>query len=447
VTHVIQKKTNRHLIQISTTQQTKKRNQKREIMTVEPAKFVVPPCQVIGDLDLSLLLTPLRRIFNSNNLSKFPGTLPVSVSHKHIEDIRLGAYVVTPKADGVRVFIYINNTSVVAIRRDMRYRVLAAKPIEQIQLMTVDKSTITATATTATTSTTTTTTTTTTEESIPVRQQEQEEEQEGPANKKQKVKMDTKEDEKEKDGNIRPATSSPLTVLDCEMMAPGKMGNISILVFDALLIDGVSVIDQTFEDRHEAMRKWIHRGSNGNHNNADDDSMPSTQSVLSHLEMPSAVPTARLVFGENSSSSMTITLTPKSIYPSYHLPLLTHDHNSSFVTDGYILMRRLTRYSPFRCDPLACLKWKPIHDITVDFKVVSRQGVVYICTGFTDDIYEIVDTRVFGPFTGYVVECRFFNNIWVPIRLRTDKTCGNDICTVEATVDNILNEIKIEDLY
>jgi hypothetical protein len=83
-------------------------------------------------------------------------------------------------------------------------------------------------------------------------------------------------------------------------------------------------------------------------------------------------------------------------------------------------------------------KWKPFDHITVDF-MYDRDGYLCIQGG-------AVSKANFQANVGSIVECRFEKGVWIPVKVRTDKTYPNNRRTYERTLVNIREDIKFTEL-
>jgi hypothetical protein len=112
----------------------------------------------------------------------------------------------------------------------------------------------------------------------------------------------------------------------------------------------------------------------------------------------------------------------------------------SYDTDGYIFtpvdepVKMETHETMF--------KWKPRDKITIDFLVTNkvmcvwdrRHGMVHIQDGAEEHM------------EGCIVECKYENTMWIPVKIRTDKLHPNNRRTYMRTLINIRENITIEEL-
>lgn len=83
-------------------------------------------------------------------------------------------------------------------------------------------------------------------------------------------------------------------------------------------------------------------------------------------------------------------------------------------------------------------KWKPLAHNTVDF-MYDRDGYLCIQGG-------AVSKAHFDAKVGSIIECRFEKGVWIPVKVRTDKTYPNNRRTYERTLVNIREDIKFTEL-
>lgn len=115
-----------------------------------------------------------------------------------------------------------------------------------------------------------------------------------------------------------------------------------------------------------------------------------------------------------------------------------------YETDGYIFtpvdepVRMETHETMF--------KWKPLHKITVDFKVriVNGRYELYVWDRGSY-VYESDLVGGFPNYDGKIVECKFDGNTWSPVKIRDDKPQPNNRRTFFRTMVNIRENIQPED--
>ena len=83
-------------------------------------------------------------------------------------------------------------------------------------------------------------------------------------------------------------------------------------------------------------------------------------------------------------------------------------------------------------------KWKPLDRITVDFKVDSG----YLC------IWErgkgLIKVQRTNAKEGLILECKYVDDMWVPVKVREDKDMPNNRRTMMRTMVNIREDIRIQ---
>ena len=167
------------------------------------------------------------------------------------------------------------------------------------------------------------------------------------------------------------------------------------------------------------------------------------------------------IIKNNTSSPNTLNLTVKDFYPFEDFDkFITEVYNKSDNNDGIIFMPENlpvisgTQYS--------MLKWKPENKHTFDFLIKESES------GFEAFVYHMGNLKLFAKIhmnaelgkkfiektktlEGYknecIVECTFNNETsnFEPILIRTDKTHPNSMRTIERTLFNINENIKISD--
>ena len=83
-------------------------------------------------------------------------------------------------------------------------------------------------------------------------------------------------------------------------------------------------------------------------------------------------------------------------------------------------------------------KWKPLAHNTVDF-MYDREGYLCVQGG-------AVSKARFEGRVGSIIECRLEKGVWIPVKVRTDKTYPNNRRTYERTLVNIREDIKFTEL-
>lgn len=91
-------------------------------------------------------------------------------------------------------------------------------------------------------------------------------------------------------------------------------------------------------------------------------------------------------------------------------------------------------------------KLKPQGTHTVDFILMDNNGTI----GIYDPRIkrDVAIGKIAGNYqAGCIVECEIVNNVWNVVCVRVDKKQSNDILTYEKTMLNIRENIKIEELF
>lgn len=83
-------------------------------------------------------------------------------------------------------------------------------------------------------------------------------------------------------------------------------------------------------------------------------------------------------------------------------------------------------------------KWKPTELNTVDF--VYKEG--YLCIQGP----KYIQKATFQAPEHSIIECKFENGVWLPVKTRTDKNYPNNLRTYQRTLVNIREDIKFSDI-
>lgn len=83
-------------------------------------------------------------------------------------------------------------------------------------------------------------------------------------------------------------------------------------------------------------------------------------------------------------------------------------------------------------------KWKPTELNTVDF--MYSGGYLYIQGP------RCIQKATFNTQEKAIVECKFENGLWLPLKIRTDKNYPNNLRTYQRTIVNIREDIKFSDI-
>lgn len=140
--------------------------------------------------------------------------------------------------------------------------------------------------------------------------------------------------------------------------------------------------------------------------------------------------------------SMGIKIKNKTVWPLSGLPHLDSLHHP-YETDGYVFtpvdepVRMETHETMF--------KWKPLERITVDFKVLEKNGGYGLYVWDRGNYVYESSIQNGEKYSGKIVECRFDGINWVPLKIRDDKPQPNNRRTYYRTLVNIRENIKISD--
>ena len=198
------------------------------------------------------------------------------------------------------------------------------------------------------------------------------------------------------------------TILDGELTVD-KHGRKCFILFDAVVVSGVTVSQLDLGSRIVAMRRGL-----------KDFKMHPTDPV--ELRMKS--------WSELSD----VNAAKKKIAEA----------NNVYHTDGVVLVPK--------DDPVVYgrnfdfFKMKPHGTHTVDFILMDNNGTigVYDPRSKRDVAIGKVDCT-YQP--GVVVECEIVNNVWRVVCVRTDKKQSNDLLTYEKTLLNIRENIQVDELF
>ena len=159
----------------------------------------------------------------------------------------------------------------------------------------------------------------------------------------------------------------------------------------------------------------------------------------------------------NITGSIKIELKKFYLFSDFENFLNNEYNTSKYEHDGIIFMPETlpvisgTQYSMF--------KWKPVEEHTIDFLMkknnddiecyVFNMGKLII---FSKIHYETEEGKKFIETTqslkNYnvecIVECKFIDNKFIPVLVRTDKNHANSLRTVERTLFNINENINID---
>jgi mRNA guanylyltransferase len=114
-----------------------------------------------------------------------------------------------------------------------------------------------------------------------------------------------------------------------------------------------------------------------------------------------------------------------------------------YETDGYIFtpvdepVRMETHETMF--------KWKPLNRITVDFKVMYKNGMYGLYVWDRGSYVYEAHVSNGEKYNDKIVECLFDGNAWTPIKIRLDKPRPNNRRTFYRTLVNIRENITVDD--
>ena len=91
-------------------------------------------------------------------------------------------------------------------------------------------------------------------------------------------------------------------------------------------------------------------------------------------------------------------------------------------------------------------KMKPHGTHTVDFILMDNNGTIGVYDPRSKR--DVAIGKVSGNYqAGIVVECEILNNVWNVVGVRTDKNQSNDMLTYEKTLLNIRENIQVDELF
>ena len=199
------------------------------------------------------------------------------------------------------------------------------------------------------------------------------------------------------------------TLFDGELTIT-KSGKPTFVLFDAVVVAGVTVSHLTMGDRVIAMRRSLK-----SFRAHDKDPAVLAMKDWAPIESPNVK--ARLKVSEDV----------------YH-------------TDGYVMVN-VNKPVTYGRD-IDFFKLKPSDKHTVDFIVLDAAGTMGL---FDPKVRQNVpitkyDTTKHLFLIGTIVESVFQNGVWVPVQMRTDKKEANDLLTYEKTLVNIEENISLDDV-
>lgn len=122
------------------------------------------------------------------------------------------------------------------------------------------------------------------------------------------------------------------------------------------------------------------------------------------------------------------------------------DAEDTYNCDGYVLMNYTLPVKYGR--DFDFFKLKPDGKHTVDFIVLDANGAIGVYDPKTNANVKIsnIDMTKQIFLIGTIVECVFVDDAWVPLHVRTDKTQANDMLTYSKTLTNIKENIRLSDI-
>ena len=198
------------------------------------------------------------------------------------------------------------------------------------------------------------------------------------------------------------------TLLDGELTVD-KHGRKCFILFDAVVVSGVTVSQLDLGSRLVAMRRSL-----------KDFKIHSNDPVELRLK--------------SWSELSDVNAAKKKIAEA----------NNVYHTDGVVLVPK--------DDPVVYgrnfdfFKMKPQGTHTVDFILMDNNGTIGIYDPRSKR--DVAIGKVSCTYqAGVVVECEIVNNMWRVVGVRTDKTQSNDILTYEKTMLNIRENITVNELF
>jgi hypothetical protein len=92
-------------------------------------------------------------------------------------------------------------------------------------------------------------------------------------------------------------------------------------------------------------------------------------------------------------------------------------------------------------------KWKPLQEITVDFKVLKKLGKYGLYVWDRGSYVYESDFQDNPYLENKIVECRYDNGHWIFVKVREDKPMPNNRRTFFRTLVNIKEDIQPEEFY
>ena len=189
-----------------------------------------------------------------------------------------------------------------------------------------------------------------------------------------------------------------------------KLGTPHFVLFDAVVVSGVTISHFSLEDRLVAM----HRGFKEFRLHPHD---PASLTFKRWIQLEDKDVLARLRVAEDK-----------------------------FYCDGYVLMPKNDQVVYGR--HFGFYKLKPEGTHTVDFMLLDAKGTIGI---YDPDMKKNVPISELDMskklfLIGTIIECAFEDGRWVAIQDRPDKTFANDMLTYQKTLRNIAENITISEI-
>jgi len=238
------------------------------------------------------------------------------------------------------------------------------------------------------------------------------------------------------DCQMVPFASDGLYLFDTELVA-----GTHAFVFDCLIYKNQPAIHHDYLYRIELFRRWL--------------SLHGTEKATAAHPLEVGTQYAHATVQLASS----LQVLPKPVFNATAQQVWTIP--APFLVDGLIFTRLLDRYRMNLSSPRSILKWKPLHEITIDFHAVelarpymaklphllqqfqTQQGQVSL--QILDKGRPVTVAKIDTALRG-IIECGWSHGQWRVVRDRPDKARPNSHTTVVATLYNIIDDITIEEL-
>jgi len=196
------------------------------------------------------------------------------------------------------------------------------------------------------------------------------------------------------------------TIFDGELTID-KFGRTCFILFDSVVISGVTVSQLHLESRLIAMRRSLKD------------------------------------FKMSASDPIEIRFKSWANLADHNIKKIT-DAEKVYHTDGVILM---PKYDPVIYGRnFEMFKMKPRGTHTIDFVVMDLKGTIGVYDPRSKRDISIGKVKGNYP-VGNIVECNLTGGIWSVIGIRKDKKQANDLLTYERTLVNIREDIQVKELF